>query len=90
MTTNTRYDPIADSYDASRSWPQAVMAGFTTGLAYLLPSDGPVLEIGVGTGRIAGPLREKLIRVVGVDISASSLQRFAGKISRMQDKNERV
>jgi SAM-dependent methyltransferase len=66
------------------------MAGFTTGLAYLLPSDGPVLEIGVGTGRIAGPLREKSVRIVGLDISSSSLQRFAGKISRMQDTELRL
>jgi len=82
LTPNTHYDPIADSYDASRSWPLAVMAGFTTGLAYLLPVDGPVLEVGVGTGRIAAPLREKLIPVTGLDISQSALQKCAGKFAR--------
>jgi ubiquinone/menaquinone biosynthesis C-methylase UbiE len=90
LTTNSHYDPIADSYDASRSWPPAVMAGFTTGLAYLLPSNGPVLEVGIGAGRIAAPLREKSVRVVGLDISSSSLQKFAGKIAQMRDKEPRL
>jgi len=90
LTTNTRYDPIADSYDASRSWPTAVLAGFTTGLAYLLPSDGSILEIGIGTGRIAAPLREKSLPIIGLDNSSSVLEKCAGKLARHGDAEVRL
>ncbi len=44
-----------------------------------LPRDGRCLEIGVGTGRIALPLIESGINVVGVDISAEMLRRYVEK-----------
>ena len=48
-------------------------------LAAELPRDGRCLEIGVGTGRIALPLIERGIKVVGVDISAKMLRRYVEK-----------
>lgn len=90
MATNTRYDPIADSFDASRSWPPAVMAGFTTGLGFLLASSGPVLEVGIGMGRIAAPLREKSLPLTGLDISFPALEKCAGKFARAGNKDFRL
>jgi len=40
---------------------------------------GPVLELGVGTGRLALPLAALGVHVVGVDSSAAMLERLAAK-----------
>jgi len=44
-----------------------------------LAGPGPVLELGVGTGRLALPLADRGLPVVGVDASASMLDRLATK-----------
>ncbi|MPZ80029.1 MAG: methyltransferase domain-containing protein [Actinophytocola sp.] len=44
-----------------------------------LAGDGPLLEFGVGTGRLAVPLAEKGHDVVGVDVSEDMLAQLAGK-----------
>ena len=44
-----------------------------------LAGDGPVLELGVGTGRLAIPLAAAGVRVVGVDASPSMLRLLADK-----------
>ena len=41
-----------------------------------IPDDGPCLEIGVGTGRIALPLASEGVRIIGVDISREMLRRL--------------
>src|SRR5258708_8917153 len=69
-------DPVADSYDGSRTWPQSAMESFLAGLKFLL-ADGLALEVGVGAGRIGLPLRERGVNVVGLDISARELNRLA-------------
>ncbi|MDQ3994408.1 MAG: class I SAM-dependent methyltransferase [Actinomycetota bacterium] len=64
------YDAIATLYDAwSRSVTEDV--GFYVDLA--LESDGPVVELGVGTGRIAVPVAKAGVRVIGVDASQGML-----------------
>ena len=42
---------------------------------------GPVLEIGVGTGALALPLRQRGVEVVGVDLSPAMLARLRSKAS---------
>lgn len=42
-------------------------------------ADGDVLELGVGTGRLAIPLAERGLRVTGVDASKAMLDRLAAK-----------
>lgn len=79
MTSSTNYDPVADRYDATRAWPADVTAAFVAGLAYVLPVDTPILEVGAGTGRIARPLRAKHIPVIGIDLSARMLAQFAAQ-----------
>jgi SAM-dependent methyltransferase len=44
-----------------------------------LAGRGPVLELGVGTGRLAIPLAERGLRVTGMDISRAMLARLAKK-----------
>ncbi|HWM06397.1 MAG TPA: class I SAM-dependent methyltransferase [Actinophytocola sp.] len=44
-----------------------------------LADGGPLLEFGVGTGRLAVPLSEKGLEVVGVDISEEMLAKLAAK-----------
>jgi len=73
---STGSDPVADSYDGSRAWPVSAMEGFLSGLEYLLV-DGPALEVGVGRGRIAHPLRQRNVQVTGIDIVARELDRLA-------------
>ena len=44
-----------------------------------LAGDGPALELGIGTGRIALPLLEKGIAVQGIDASEAMLSRLRSK-----------
>jgi SAM-dependent methyltransferase len=44
-----------------------------------LAGDGPVLELGIGTGRLAVPLAERGIEVHGVDASQAMVARLRGK-----------
>jgi ubiquinone/menaquinone biosynthesis C-methylase UbiE len=44
-----------------------------------MPSEGPCLEIGVGTGRIALPLAREGLSIVGVDISREMVKRLVEK-----------
>ncbi len=69
------FDRAAGYYDATRGLPpgveDAVAAAFVA--AGGLGPTSRVLEIGVGTGRIALPLARRVERVVGVDLSAAML-----------------
>jgi SAM-dependent methyltransferase len=65
------YDRIARVYDP---WSQSVVEDVPFYLEEAVRSGGPVLELGVGTGRIAVPIAASGIRVVGVDLSAGMLE----------------
>ncbi len=64
------YDKIARLYDP---WSRSVVEDVSFYVAEALRSGGPVLELGVGTGRIALPIAAAGIEVVGVDLSAGML-----------------
>jgi SAM-dependent methyltransferase len=70
-------DAFADVYD---DWYAGSFdtVGAVTALARLA-GPGPVLELGVGTGRLALPLAAEGLDVVGVDASASMLEVLAAK-----------
>lgn len=73
---NTYGDRIADVYDdLHHAWDPTPAVDTIAELA----GDGPVLELGVGTGRVALPLAAKGIAVTGVDISAAMLDRLSSK-----------
>jgi SAM-dependent methyltransferase len=69
-------DCIADIYDRMHSlWEPAATVRTVAELA----GGGDVLELGVGTGRVALPLARTGLRVVGVDISTGMLDKLREK-----------
>jgi SAM-dependent methyltransferase len=65
------YDNIARLYDP---WSRSVVEDVSFYVEEALRSGGPVLELGVGTGRIAVPVAAAGIEVVGIDTSAGMLE----------------
>jgi SAM-dependent methyltransferase len=64
------YDAIAELYDP---WSASVVEDVGFYLEEARRSGGPVVELGVGTGRIGVPLAADGIRVIGVDSSRGML-----------------
>jgi len=64
------YDAIAELYDP---WSVSVVEDVAFYLEEARRSGGPVVELGVGTGRIAVPIAADGIRVIGVDSSRGML-----------------
>src|SRR5437867_11731973 len=64
------YDAIARLYDP---WSRSVVEDVAFYVDEAVQSGGPVLELGVGTGRIAVPIAAAGIEVLGVDLSAGML-----------------
>ena len=64
------YDPIARLYDP---WSRGVIEDIGFYVDEALASGGPVVELGVGTGRIAIPTAAAGVHVIGVDSSAEML-----------------
>jgi SAM-dependent methyltransferase len=73
------FDQAAGYYDATRALEPETMARVVDVLVVALRQHQPVLEIGVGTGRIAGPLAEAGIDVVGIDLSDPMLRQLQAK-----------
>jgi len=65
------YDAIAELYDP---WSASVVEDVGFYLDEARRSGGPVVELGVGTGRIAVPIAADGIRVIGVDSSRGMLE----------------
>ena len=64
------YDPIARLYDP---WSRSVVEDIEFYVDEARASGGPVVELAVGTGRVAVPIAEAGIPVIGVDSSARML-----------------
>ena len=64
------YDEIARIYDP---WSRTVVEDVRFYVEEARRADGPVVELGVGTGRIAVPIAAEGIPVIGVDSSAGML-----------------
>ncbi|HUY71747.1 MAG TPA: class I SAM-dependent methyltransferase [Gaiellaceae bacterium] len=65
------YDQIARLYDP---WSASVVEDVSFYLERARRSGGPVVELGVGTGRLAVPIAVEGIRVIGVDSSEGMLE----------------
>ena len=72
------YDPIARIYDP---WSRSVVEDIEFYVEEALASGGPVVELAVGTGRVAVPIAEAGVRVIGVDLSEGMLE-VAGEYAR--------
>ena len=83
----SEYDGIAGLYDA---WSTSVVEDISFYVDEALASGGPVVELGVGTGRIAIPTAMAGVQVIGVDASAGMLAvcaegaRAAGVADRLE------
>jgi SAM-dependent methyltransferase len=64
------YDQIARIYDP---WSRTVVEDVAFYVEQALHAGGPVLELGVGTGRIAVPVASAGVSVLGIDTSAGML-----------------
>src|SRR5438034_8902523 len=65
------YDDIARLYDP---WSRSVVEDVSFYVEEAVRAGGPVLELGVGTGRIAVPTAAAGVPVVGVDASQGMLE----------------
>ncbi len=65
------YDSIAELYDP---WSRSVTEDVGFYVEEARRAGGPVVELGVGTGRIAVPMAAEGIRVIGVDSSPGMLE----------------
>jgi ubiquinone/menaquinone biosynthesis C-methylase UbiE len=74
------FDRAAGFYDDTRRFSAGVSVAQTAQLREALRGvDGPTLEIGIGTGRVALPLVAAGQRLVGVDLSFAMLARLREK-----------
>jgi SAM-dependent methyltransferase len=65
------YDSIASIYDP---WSSSVTEDIGLYVDEAIASGGPVVELAVGTGRVAIPIAQAGIRVIGVDVSERMLE----------------
>ncbi len=76
-----RFDTrVAVQYDALRGHPAEVSAEIGRSIAAQMGKGARVLELGVGTGRIALPVAAAGCEVYGVDLSAHMLAALSGRL----------
>lgn len=81
MANPVGFDRAASFYDSTRGFPpgdEEKIAALMVRAADLQPTDR-LIEIGIGTGRLALPLLPYVQAIYGVDISLSMLWRLRGK-----------
>jgi SAM-dependent methyltransferase len=76
-TAATYGDKIAEVYD--RMYPMRADVGSTVDALANLAGNGPALELGIGTGRVALPLAARGIEVHGIDASEAIVARMRAK-----------
>ena len=83
MPDSVVFDRAAGYYDDTRGFPpgEEIPAAAMLARAGKLHTDSRLLEIGVGTGRVAIPLTAHVNTIVGVDLSVPMLQVLCGKAS---------
>jgi len=73
-TYGASFSDVYDDWYSGVSDVDATVTGLTR-----MAGEGAVLELGIGTGRLALPLRDAGIDVVGIDASAAMVARMHGK-----------
>lgn len=80
---NLSFDGAVSYYDQTRSEPDWVMVQIAE--AFLREThatrDSQILEVGIGTGRIAMPLLERGLQIIGADLSRPMMQELQKKTS---------
>jgi SAM-dependent methyltransferase len=70
---------IAAGYDAATGMFDPAVVDPAVDFLADLAGDGAALELGIGTGRIALPLRQRGVRVSGIDLSPAMVERLRAK-----------
>ncbi|HEX7976420.1 MAG TPA: class I SAM-dependent methyltransferase [Anaerolineales bacterium] len=70
------FDRAVGFYDRTRGLPPGVAESIAGSLIARLPAAARILEIGIGTGRIAKPFIEGGLSVAGIDLSAAMMRRL--------------
>jgi ubiquinone/menaquinone biosynthesis C-methylase UbiE len=76
------FDRVAHCYDETRVIPPEVGATVASAIRAVLPrgtAPPSLLEVGIGTGRIAVPLADAGVDVVGIDIAPAMLARLRSR-----------
>ena len=77
------FDRAAGYYDQSRGLPAGVDELVADRIEAAVGPGARLLELGVGTGRVALPLHRRGRRVVGVDLSLPMLDRYRAKAAAL-------
>lgn len=70
------FDRAAEYYDETRGFPPGISDLVVGSLVSELRSDDHILELGIGTGRIAIPLLARKFKISGIDISRGMMRRL--------------
>jgi ubiquinone/menaquinone biosynthesis C-methylase UbiE len=86
MPESLSFDRVATRYDATRGYTPEVAARIADGLIRFgeIPPGGSVIEIGIGTGRIALPLLARGVHMTGVDIAPRMLEQLQAKYDALR------
>jgi ubiquinone/menaquinone biosynthesis C-methylase UbiE len=84
MSLSISFDQIAAVYDAQRAHPPEVATAVGQAIAAVAGNQAPLLELGVGTGRIALPTAAAGCPVIGIDVSREMLAIAAGRANTLQ------
>jgi SAM-dependent methyltransferase len=76
MTTDYFGEDVAARYDEST---EAMETEPAVDFLAALAGDGPALELGIGTGRVALPLAARGVRVAGIDLSPAMVAKLREK-----------
>lgn len=74
--TSVSFDRAAHLYDETRGFPPGIGEQVAEAASDLIGHAARVLEVGIGTGRIARPLLARGVNVVGVDLSPKMMRRL--------------
>lgn len=83
----TSYDGWADVYDSIYAYVREDIPFYVREAA---KSGGPVLELGCGTGRVALPIAQSGIDIVGLDNSDAMLERARSKVRLLDAGNGNI
>ncbi|HEY4689333.1 MAG TPA: class I SAM-dependent methyltransferase [Anaerolineae bacterium] len=78
--TSLAFDRAASFYDDTRALPADISGRVTQAILDLAPPGQPILECGVGTGRIAAPVLMRGAPLIGIDLSIEMMQRLRAKV----------
>ena len=80
MTTDHFAGAVAERYDDHLGeWGSPEVVGAAVDFLAHLAGDGPALELGIGTGRIALPLAARGVEVHGIDLSPDMVAQLRAK-----------